>query len=95
VSDRPVDIVSDNVDCVIRGGDLLEQSLVARRVGNVPLVTVASPRVPARTARRPSVRAGGQAHDGQLLLLAHRRPYPHVFEKDGETWRSTAATSWR
>ena len=34
VSDRPVDLISDNVDCVIRGGDLVEQSLVARRIGS-------------------------------------------------------------
>src|SRR4030095_1317859 len=38
VRDRPVDLISDNVDCVIRGGDLLDQSLVARRIGNVSLV---------------------------------------------------------
>ncbi|MBV8617248.1 MAG: LysR family transcriptional regulator, partial [Curvibacter sp.] len=34
VSDRIVDLISDNVDCVIRGGNLIEQSLVARRIGN-------------------------------------------------------------
>ena len=43
VTDRPVDLISDNVDCVIRGGELVEQSLVARRVGNMQLVTVATP----------------------------------------------------
>jgi len=43
VGDRPVDLISDNVDCVIRGGDLIEQSLVARRIGNLQLATVASP----------------------------------------------------
>jgi LysR family transcriptional regulator for bpeEF and oprC len=86
VSDRPVDIVSDNVDCVIRGGDLLEQSLVARRVGNVPLVTVAS---------REYVRRNGMPGHPSELEDKHTtvnyfssrtgRPYPHVFEKDGET----------
>lgn len=30
VSDRHVDLISDNVDCVIRGGPLMEQSLAAR-----------------------------------------------------------------
>ncbi len=34
VSDRTVDLISDNVDCVIRAGDLADQSLVARRIGN-------------------------------------------------------------
>src|SRR5690606_38390612 len=43
VTDRPVDLVADHVDCVIRGGELLDPSLVARRIGNVHLVTVATP----------------------------------------------------
>jgi LysR family transcriptional regulator, regulator for bpeEF and oprC len=43
VSDRPVDLIGDNVDCVIRGGELTDQSLVARRIGSLPFVTVASP----------------------------------------------------
>jgi LysR family transcriptional regulator, regulator for bpeEF and oprC len=30
VSDRPLNLISENVDCVIRGGPLTEQSLVAR-----------------------------------------------------------------
>jgi LysR family transcriptional regulator for bpeEF and oprC len=86
VSDRPVDIVSDNVDCVIRGGDLLEQSLVARRVGNVPLVTVAS--------REYVRRHGMPGHPSELedkhttvnyFSARTGRPYPHVFEKGGET----------
>jgi LysR family transcriptional regulator for bpeEF and oprC len=85
VSDRPVDIVSDNVDCVIRGGDLLEQSLVARRVGNIPLVTVAS--------REYLRRNGTPAHPSELedkhttvnyFSSRTGRPYAHLFEKDGE-----------
>ena len=43
VSDRPVDLVGDNVDCVIRAGELSDQSLVARRIGNLEFVTVAAP----------------------------------------------------
>lgn len=42
VGDRPVDLVSENVDCVIRGGDIAE-SLVARRIASLSLVTVATP----------------------------------------------------
>ena len=42
VSDRTVDLIGDNVDCVIRGGELSDQSLVARRVGNLEFITVAS-----------------------------------------------------
>ncbi|MES2613624.1 MAG: LysR family transcriptional regulator [Pseudomonadota bacterium] len=48
VSDRMVDLISDNVDCVIRGGELTDQSLVARRIGNLEFITVASPEYLAR-----------------------------------------------
>src|SRR6476660_2873901 len=56
VGDRPVDLISDNVDCVIRGGDLVEQSLVARRIANLEMVTVASPAYLKRhgTPRHPN-----------------------------------------
>ena len=35
VSDRTVDLIGDNVDCVIRGGELSDQSLVARRIATL------------------------------------------------------------
>lgn len=43
VSDRPVDLLSENVDCVLRGGELLDQSLVARRVGELHFMAAAAP----------------------------------------------------
>ena len=43
VSDRTVDLIGDNVDCVIRGGELSDQSLVARRIGNLEFITAAAP----------------------------------------------------
>ncbi|WP_439519569.1 LysR family transcriptional regulator [Hydrogenophaga sp.] len=85
VTDRIVDIVADNVDCVIRGGELTEQSLVARRVGNLPLMAVASPAY---------LQAHGSPGHPDELERAHTvvnffssrtgRPYPQEFEKDGE-----------
>jgi len=42
VSDRPVDLIGDNVDCVIRGGPLLEPSLVARHIGDLRWMTCAT-----------------------------------------------------
>jgi LysR family transcriptional regulator, regulator for bpeEF and oprC len=42
VSDRTVDLIEENVDCVLRGGTLLDESLVARRVATAEFVTVAS-----------------------------------------------------
>lgn len=43
VSDRSVDLIGDNVDCVIRGGALDASSLVARGIGQATMVTCASP----------------------------------------------------
>ena len=43
VSDRTVDLISDNIDCVIRGGELTDQSLVARRISELRFITCATP----------------------------------------------------
>ena len=43
VSDRPVDLLGDRVDCVIRGGALNDPSLIARRLGSLKFVTCATP----------------------------------------------------
>jgi DNA-binding transcriptional LysR family regulator len=43
VSDRPVDLVGENVDCALRVGVLTDPSLVARRIGNFHLVVCAAP----------------------------------------------------
>jgi len=42
-SDRLVDLIGDSVDCVIRGGELTHQYLVARRIGDLPLQVCAAP----------------------------------------------------
>jgi DNA-binding transcriptional LysR family regulator len=43
VSDRVVDVIGENVDCVVRGGELSDQSLVARRIGELQMGVCASP----------------------------------------------------
>ena len=48
VSDRMVDIIGENVDCVVRGGELTDQSLMARRVGDLQLGVFAAPSYLAR-----------------------------------------------
>jgi len=51
--DRPVDIVEEGVDCVVRGGSPLDSSLIAQPVGAVELLYCASPRyLAARGAPR-------------------------------------------
>ncbi|MFT3718195.1 LysR family transcriptional regulator [Pseudorhodoferax sp.] len=86
VGDRPVDLIADNVDCVIRGGELSEQSLVARRIGNVDFVTVAAPAYLARhgTPAHPSELENGQHHLVGFFSSRTGRQYAHHFERDGE-----------
>lgn len=43
VSDRVVDIIGEGVDCVVRGGEPTDLSLVARRVGDLRLGVYAAP----------------------------------------------------
>lgn len=58
VSDRYVDLIGDNVDCVVRGGTISDQSLVARHLGDLQIGVYASPGYLAR--------AGVPAHPSEL-----------------------------
>ncbi|PJJ18480.1 LysR family transcriptional regulator for bpeEF and oprC [Janthinobacterium sp. 67] len=42
-SDRPVDLIEEGVDCAVRGGELGDLNLIARRVGVLHFMTCASP----------------------------------------------------
>jgi len=42
-TDRPVDLVEEGVDCAVRGGQLIDENLIARRVGIINFVTCAAP----------------------------------------------------
>jgi DNA-binding transcriptional LysR family regulator len=64
VSDRMVDMIGENVDCVVRGGELIDQSLMARHLGDLPLGVYAAPGYLAR--------AGTPLHPGELENTHHR-----------------------
>lgn len=63
VSDRPVDLISDRVDCVVRGGPVTDASLVARHVADLPIDVYAAPTYLAR--------AGVPAHPRDLEAEGH------------------------
>ena len=64
VSDRMVDLIGENVDCVVRGGALTDQSLMARHVSDLRLGVYASPGYLSR--------AGTPGHPRELEDTHHR-----------------------
>lgn len=86
VTDRAVDLIADNVDCVIRGGELLDQSLVARRVANMALITVAAPAyLQARGTPTHPEQLGSEHTMLNYFSPRNGRPFVNEFEKDGQT----------
>ncbi len=86
VSDRIVDLIGDNVDCVIRGGELSDQSLVARRVGNLEFITVASPDYLARKGTPTHPLEIEEKHTSVIYFSPQTgRHYPLEFRKGDES----------
>jgi DNA-binding transcriptional LysR family regulator len=85
VSDRPVDLIADNIDCVVRTGKVTDLSLVARRLGDVRQVLCATPDYWKRHGRptHPS-----QLEKGHVVIrmIAARtgRPFPLVVSRNDE-----------
>lgn len=63
VSDRLIDIIGENVDCVVRGGEITDQSLIARHVGDLQLGIYATPGYLQR--------AGTPMHPRELEVAGH------------------------
>lgn len=88
VSDRPVDLLTENVDCVLRGGELTDQSLVARRIGEAALTTCATPGylkrhgVPKHPLELEDPDSGHTLIRYFLPRTGQLRPF--IFLKDGE-----------
>ncbi|MDM0087021.1 MULTISPECIES: LysR family transcriptional regulator [unclassified Variovorax] len=87
--DRLVDLVREGVDCVVRGGEPRDSSLVTRRLALVPQVTCASPAYLAAhgTPLQPADLAG---HLGVNFFSAARPDvFPYLFEVDGKVEEHT------
>ena len=85
VTDRVVDLVGEGVDCVVRAGELTDQSLIARRIGELDFITCAAPLYLDRhgepthpTDFEASHYTVGYFHTGS------GRPYPLNFASNGE-----------
>lgn len=77
VSDRKVDLIGENVDCVVRGGTITDQSLIARHIGDLALGAYASPSYIER--------AGTPAHPRDLEDT-HHRIVGFLWSRSGKTY---------
>ena len=87
VSDRIVDVIGENVDCVVRGGEITNQSLMARRVADLQLGVYAAPAYLER--------AGLPSHPKELEDTHHRivgylwsrigRAFPYAMRRGDES----------
>jgi len=85
VSDRPADLIGDNVDCVLRAGPLLEPSLVARHIGDLRWMTCATPAYFREHPRptHPTDLESGHVLAGYFFPRSGRMR-PLMFERDGK-----------
>ncbi|PNA05532.1 MULTISPECIES: LysR family transcriptional regulator [unclassified Pseudomonas] len=86
VSDRIVDIIDENVDCVIRGGELRDQSLMARKVADLQLGVYAAPSYLARAGTPMHPRELENSHHRVVGFLWARtgRPVPYALRNATE-----------
>jgi DNA-binding transcriptional LysR family regulator len=85
-SDRKVDLIGENIDCVVRGGEITDQSLVVRRVGELRLGVYAAP---AYLARHGFALHPDELRDSHHRIVRFRwsgnGELPYCMHRDGET----------
>ncbi|MDL1863109.1 LysR family transcriptional regulator [Betaproteobacteria bacterium PRO7] len=86
-SDRPVELLLEGVDCVIRGGDIHDENLVARRLCEYRVVTCAAPAYLERCGV-PASPADLEGHRFVNFFSAKTgRLFDNEFVRDGEAIR--------
>ena len=85
VSDRPADLIGDNVDCVIRAGPMLEPALVARHIGDLRWITCATREYLERHGKptHPADLESGHVLAGYFFPRSGRMR-PLAFHRDGK-----------
>jgi LysR family transcriptional regulator, regulator for bpeEF and oprC len=86
-SDRPVDLITEGVDCVIRGGAVHDEQLVARKLGAFEVITCASPAYLKQSGmpKSPADLQSGKHQAVNFFSAKTGRTFSFDFEKDGET----------
>lgn len=87
--DRPIDLLEEGVDCVIRIGNLLDSTLVARRVGTMQFMLVATPEY-LDTHGRPASPDDLQRHHGVHFFSSKTgKVHPFLLTQEGVTQEVT------
>ncbi len=84
-SDRPVDLIEEGVDCAIRGGELADSSLIARRVGVLNFVTCATPAYLAKHGKPMHPNELAKHRCVNYFSSKTGKTYDWDFSRDGET----------
>jgi LysR family transcriptional regulator, regulator for bpeEF and oprC len=84
VGDRLVDLVREGVDCVLRGGELRDSSMVARRVASLEQVTCASAVYLDRHGTPRTLDELAQHRAVNFYSTATGKPFPFDFMVDGQ-----------
>jgi DNA-binding transcriptional LysR family regulator len=87
VSDRTIDLIGESADCVIRGGDMVDQSLRGRHVGDLQLGLYAAPAyLSGKSALSDPRELESSAHRIVGFLWGRTgKTYPIVLRRDGVT----------
>ncbi|SNT30903.1 transcriptional regulator, LysR family [Noviherbaspirillum humi] len=83
-SDRPVDLIEEGVDCAVRGGELMDTSLIARRVGVINFITAATPSYLARHGMPQHPRDLAQHRCVNFFSPKTGKTYDWDFRRDDE-----------
>lgn len=97
VNDRPADLIGDHVDCVLRGGELSDSSLAARRIATLPWVLCASPSYLAShgaPATLADLQAGGRHEVVHYQSTLSGRPIPLRLRDASGALSEVLAPAW-
>jgi len=81
-SDKPIDMLSEGVDCVVRMGELEDSSLIASSIGYLPMVTCAAPSYIGRYGTPQSLADLGTHRAVNYFSGNNPRPIEWVFNVD-------------
>ena len=82
---RQPDLIADNLDCAIRAGEITDESLVGKRIGDFRFITCASP---GYLRRHAAPKVPGEVdknhHSVGMMYGDAAKPLPFVFAKGRE-----------